>query len=203
MIPLLVAVSLVQLLGDLVYVGNRFLGGSQPNRVTFFLGAAVPMIAVAIGIFIGETWALLPIFMVGFGPLLIFIASFFNPKAYWKLGTFDYVSGALAILALVLWWLTKEPAVAVLFAILSDWFVWLPTLVKAWKHPETETGIGYAIAVVNAAIGVTILQAYDFTHSGFLIYTVVINLCLTIAVYRKNPFRKLRSEHSFIQESPK
>ena len=199
MIPLLVAVSLVQLLGDLVYVRNTLLGRSQPNRVTFFLGAAVPMIAVAIGIFIGETWSLLPIFMVGLGPLLVFIASFFNPKAYWKLGTSDYISGALAVVALVLWWLTKEPAVAVLFAILSDWFVWLPTLIKAWKYPETETGIGYAIAVVNAAIGVAILQAYDFTHSAFLIYTVLINLCLTIAVYRKNPFRKLRSEHSFYE----
>ncbi len=157
------------------------------------------MIAVAIGIFIGETWSLLPIFMVGLGPLLVFIASFFNPKAYWKLGTSDYISEALAVVALVSWWPTKEPAVAVLFAILSDWFVWLPTLIKAWKYPETETGIGYAIAVVKAAIGVAILQAYDFTHSAFLIYTVLINLCLTIAVYRKNPFRKLRSEHSFYE----
>ena len=203
MIPLLIAVSLVQLLADSVYVRNTLLGRSQPNRVTFFLGAAVPMIAVAIGIFIGETWSLLPIFMVGFGPFLIFIASFFNPKAYWKLGAFDYVSGALAVVALVLWWLTKEPAVAVVFAILSDWFVWLPTLIKAWRYPETETGIGYAIAVVNAAIGVTILQAYDFTHSGFLIYTVFINLCLTIAVYRKSPFQKVRREHSFIREDSK
>lgn len=200
MVPLLIVVSLVQLLADLVYVRNTLLGRSQPNRVTFFLGAFVPAIAIAVGIFAGEFWALLPIFMVGFGPFLVFIASFFNPKAYWKLGTFDYVSGALAILALILWWLTKEPAVAVLFAILSDWFVWLPTLIKAWRYPETETGIGYAIAVLNAAIGVTILQVYDFTHSGFLFYTVFINLCLTVAVYRRSPFRKLRSEHSFKEE---
>ncbi len=196
MITLLILVSLIQLLGDLVYVRNTLLGKSQPNRVTFFLGAAVPMIAVAIGILIGETWSLLPIFMVGFGPLLIFIASFFNSKAYWKLGTFDYVSGALAILALILWWLTKEPAVAIIFAILSDWFVWLPTLIKAWRYPETETGIGYAVAILSAVIGVAILESHDFTHSGFLIYTVFINLCLTIAVYRKNPFQKLGREGS-------
>ena len=199
MIPLLIIISLLQFLGDLVYVRNTFLGRSQPNRVTFFLAAGVPAIAVAIGLIAGETWALLPIFMVGFGPLLIFIASFFNPKAYWRLDTFDYVSGAFAVLALVLWELTKEPSAAVAFTIISDMFIWLPTLVKAWKHPETETGIGYAIAFINAAIGITLLQVYDFTHLGFLAYTVLINLCLAVAVYRKNPFQKLRSEHSLTE----
>ena len=169
MIPLLLVISLAQFLGDWVYVRNTFLGRSQPNRVTFFLAACVPAIAIAIGLVAGETWALLPIFMVGFGPLLIFIASFFNPKAYWKLSASDYLSGALAVVALILWGLTKEPITAVAFTILSDLFVWLPTLVKAWKRPETETGIGYAIAIINAAIGITLLQAYDFTHLGFLV----------------------------------
>jgi len=201
MIALLVVVSLAQLfLGELVYVRNVFLGRSQPNRVTFFLWALVPAIAIAVGISVGETWALLPIFMVGFGPFLILIASFFNPKAYWKLGPFDYLCGLFAILAIVLWVLTKEPAIAVLFSILSDGFAGLPTLVKSWNHPETETGAGYAIAVLNALIGIMILRAYDFTHLGFIAYTVCINLSLSIAIYRKNPLHKMRTEYSFIEE---
>ncbi len=194
MIPLLIILSLIQFLGDLVYVRNTFLGRSQPNRVTFFLGACVPMTAVAIGLSVGEGWALLPIFMVGFGPLLIFIASFFNPKAYWKIGWFDYLSGLLAILALVLWFLFRQSAIAVVFTILSDLFIWLPTLIKSWKFPETETGIGYVTAVLNAVVGVGLLQSHDFIHSGFLFYAVVINICLSLAVYRKQPFQKFCRE---------
>ncbi len=198
MIPILIIISLIQLLGDLVYVRNTLLGKSQPNRITFFLGALVPTIAIMIGKSVGEGWGLLPIAMVGLGPLLIFIVSFLNPKAYWKLGLFDYVSGVLAILAFVMWIYFRQADVAVVFAILSDVFIWLPTLVKAWKYPETETGIGYAVAVPNATIGVIILQSYNFTHSGFLFYTILINLLLTIAVYRKHPFQKFKREHSFI-----
>ncbi len=196
MLTFLIILSIIQLWGDLIYVRNAFLGKSQPNRITFFLGGLVPMIAVAIGLSAGEGWALLPVFMVGLGPLLIFIASFFNSKAYWKLGLFDYVSGVLAILAFVMWIFFRQANVAVMFAILSDVFIWLPTLVKAWKYPETETGIGYAVAVLNATIGLIILQSYNFTHSGFLFYTVLINLSLTIAVYRKHPFQKLKRERS-------
>lgn len=194
---LVIILSLLQFFaGELIYVRNVFLGKSQPNRVSFFLWALVPAIAIAAGLSVGETWSLLPIFMVGFGPFLILIASFFNKKAYWKLGAFDYLSGLLAVLAIVLWMLTKDPAMAVLFAILSDGFAALPTLVKSWKYPESETGAAYAIAVLNAAVGVMLVQSHDFTHLGFIVYTVLINICLSIAVYHKNPLRKLRTEYS-------
>jgi hypothetical protein len=61
---------------------------------------------------------------------LIFLASFVNKKAYWKLEKFDYICGISSALALLLWWLTKEPAIAIVFAIISDAFAAIPTLIK-------------------------------------------------------------------------
>ena len=194
MLILLGFVFLLQFAGELVYVRNTFLGKSQPNRITFFLWAFIPAIALAAGISVGETWALLPVFMVGFGPFLILIASFFNSKAYWKLGYFDYFSGLLAVLAIVLWVLTKDPATAVLFSILADGFAALPTLKKSWQHPETETGLAYGLASLNATVGITVLHSFDFTNLGFLAYTVFINLCLAVSVYRKGFFSKVHVE---------
>jgi hypothetical protein len=52
----------------------------------------------------------LPVFMAGFSPLLIFIASFLIKKAHWKPSTFDYACGALSSLALILCYLTKDPS---------------------------------------------------------------------------------------------
>ena len=188
------------LVGELLYVRNTLLGKSQPNRVTFFLWAFIPAIAIAAGLSAGETWSLLPVFMVGFGPFLISLASFWNPRAYWKLGTFDYTAGVLALLAIVLWLLIDEPATAVFFSILADGFAGLPTLIKAWKHPETETGVAYAFATLNAIVGSTLVVSYDFTNFGFLAYTVAINFCLAFFVYRKNLLQKLRTEFSTIEK---
>ena len=36
-------------------------------------------------------------FTVGFGPLVVFAASFVNPKSVWKLGRLDYTCGALSV----------------------------------------------------------------------------------------------------------
>jgi hypothetical protein len=74
---------------------------------------------------------------------LIFLASFTNKKAYRKLEKIDYICGIFSALALVLWRVTKEPAVATIFAILSDGFAAIPTLRKGWRYPETETVLGF------------------------------------------------------------
>jgi len=82
--------------------------------------AISPLIATVAALSDGVHWAVLPVFMSGFGTLLVFIASFVNRKAYWKLEKFDYICGACSVLALVLRWITKEPTIAIIFSIISS-----------------------------------------------------------------------------------
>ncbi len=186
--------SILQFFGSLTYARNAYLGRSKPNRVTFFLWGTVPMIAVAIGLANGGWWALLPVFMAGFGPLLIFLSSFTNPNAYWKLTPFDYVCGFFAVAATLVWLSVNEPSLAIVLSICADLFAGIPTVIKCWKHPETETGIPYFIAFLTEVAGIFVLTTYSFPEYGFLVYLTLINLALFIGVYRRNPLRKLRAE---------
>ena len=196
MVPaILIVASIIQFMfGSVVYIRNTLLGRSKPNRVTFLIWAAGGLIGAAAGVAAGGGWALLPAFAAGFGPLLIFLASFRNPNAYWKLGRLDYVCGAFAVCALVLWAITNEPAIAVLFAILADGLAAVPTLLKAWRHPETETGTPYVLALLAAVLGTALTPAWSFSTIGFLVYLVAIDVLLMTAVYRRDPLGKLRRE---------
>jgi hypothetical protein len=71
-------------------------------------------------------------------------ASFYNPHAYWKIEKLDYICGIFSLLALLLWVITNEPLVAIIFAIISDILASIPTIIKAWKFPKSETTITYA-----------------------------------------------------------
>ncbi len=62
------------------YIRDTLKGDTKPNRVTFFIWAVAPLIATAAGLAKGVTWAVVPVFMAGFCPLLIFLSSFANPK---------------------------------------------------------------------------------------------------------------------------
>lgn len=177
--------ALIQFLGGAAYVRDTLRGETQPNRVTWLLWTVAPFIGTAAAISNGVGWAILPVFMAGFVPFLVFISSFVNKQAYWKLGTFDYACGSFSILALALWILTKDPIIAIFFAILADLLAALPTLVKAWAHPETETGWPYSTTIIGALLGFLVVKSWDFSEYAFSAYLILICSAILFAIYRR------------------
>ncbi len=186
--------AVFHVLGTSVYIKNTLRGYTQPNRVTYLIWAAGPLIAAAAGLASGAAWALLPVFMSGLGPFLIFLASFVNPRAYWKLGILDWTCGALAVAALVFWRITNEPNIAIVFAILADGLALLPTAIKSWKHPETETGTSYLTSLINVITGLIAAQTWAFAEVGFLLYLVVADGLPVIFIFRRGFFSRVRRE---------
>lgn len=179
----------VYLIGVFRYIQDTINGKTKPNRVTWLIWTLAPFIGTAAAIVDGVGWAALPVFIVGFGPLLVFIASFANPKAYWKLKNFDYICASLSVLALVFWTITKEPLVAIMFAIASDAFASVPTITKSWKHPDTESGVIYATALFNVFTGFFALEMFSASELAFPIYLILLNSTMIAIVY-KNQIRK-------------
>jgi hypothetical protein len=185
-LPYLVFVgAFVQLLGIYSYIKGTLLGITKPNKVTWLLWSVAPIIATFAAISDGVHWSVLPVFMSGFGPLLVFIASFVNKKSYWKLEKFDYLCGLCSVLALVLWGITKQPTIAIIFAIASDAFAAVPTLIKSWKYPETESTGPYTTGVFNSLTSFAAIKIWNFSALAFPIYLVLVNSSLFLTVYRK------------------
>src|SRR6185436_4831430 len=108
-------------------------------------------------------------------PVAIFAASFVNAQAQWRIGTFDIVCGVLSVAGLLLWLVTSEGNIAIVFAILADALAGIPTVVKAWKAPESESPTLFWFGIVNAAIGLLVVSAWDFEHYGFIAYILFAN----------------------------
>lgn len=181
----------ISLAGDFFYIKDTLLGHTKPNRITWFMWTLNPFIATAAQIVHGVGLSVLPVFLAGFGPLLVLLASFLNKKAYWKLTKMDYVYGALSLLALILWAITKNPAVAVIFAIISEGLASIPTVIKSWKHPETETGMLYILALVNQVIGLLIIRNWNFVSYSFGLYLLALYLIILLGIYRRKFFHPL------------
>ena len=182
---LVFAAAFAMLVATYVYVRSMFRGGAKPNRVTWLMWSVAPFIATAAAVSNGVGWATLPVFMTGISPLIIFSASFFTRKAYWKLGKFDYACGALSGLALALWYVTKDPNVAISFAIASDALASAPTFAKAWRYPETESPWPYVVGIFNALSSFGAITLWTFSAYAFPVYLAVISVLLCLAVFNK------------------
>ena len=166
--------ALLNLTGSLKYVFDTLKGKTRPNRISWFLWALAPLIAFSAELNQGVGLRSLMTFMVGFGPLMVVIASFISKKSVWKLTPFDYVCGGLSILGLLLWAITREGNIAIFFSILADGFAAVPTIVKSYKEPETESGLVFGLGIINAGITLLTINHWTFANYGFPLYILLI-----------------------------
>lgn len=177
--------ALLSLSGCFAYIRDMFRGKSKPNLVSWGLWAFAPLIATGAALSASaDLWATVRIFMSGFGPLLVFITSFFAPQSYWKLSFFDYACGILSLVALVAWLGAGSPVLAILLAAIADLFATLPTLIKAWKYPQTETLYTFFIGLFTATIVIPAIPVWNIENSAFQIYLLLANISLFFVVLR-------------------
>ena len=119
-------------------------------------------------------------FMVGLGPLMVLIASFINSKSTWSLSRLDYLCGALSLIGLLFWLITKEGNYAILLGITADLLAGIPTLVKAYKTPETESSPVFLFACASAVITLLTIKTWTFAFVAFPIY--IFAICATLYV---------------------
>ena len=172
----------IELIGSLSYVQETVKGRVKPNRISWLLWTLAPMIAFFAEIEQGVGLQSLLAFTVGFGPLLVFIASFVNKKSEWKLGKLDYICASLSLIGLLFWMLTKIGNTAIIFSILADATAAIPTLIKSFKFPETESPTVFLFGGINAAITLLTVKVWNFATYAFPIYILIICTVLVLLI---------------------
>lgn len=156
--------------GAVVYLRDTLRGTTQPNRVTWLLWAVAPLLAAAVALNGGAGLRALPTFMVGFMPLLIFIASFHNDAAVWKVRRMDYACGAVSVIGTVVWLVTRNGVLAISAAIAADFLAGVPTLMKSWTHPQTETVHSYIGALISMVVLLLTVDHWTFDVVAFPLF---------------------------------
>jgi hypothetical protein len=170
--------AVLNLLGSTGYAKDTLKGTTKPNRVTWFLWALAPMIAFSAEIKGGVGLRSLMTFMVGFGPMLVLAASFVNRKAYWKISRLDIACGALSVLALILWKITGTGDVAIALSIAADLLAGVPTVIKSYKEPKSESYQVFMFGAISAAITLLTIKHWTLASAGFPIYIFLICILL-------------------------
>lgn len=176
--------AIIGSLGGLYYLYETLLGKAQPNRITWLLWGIFPLIifvAQRVQGVAGVSWAS---FAAGFTPLLVVAASFFNKKAYWRSEPRDYGLMAAAIVGIILWALTDKPNLALLLSLLADVLASVPTLIKSYRHPHSESWIAYAVSALGFGISFLSIQTYRFESTAFVAYVFILNGSLAVLASR-------------------
>jgi hypothetical protein len=168
--------------GQAFYVVDTIRGRTQPNRVTWLLWGVAPLLAFAVEINKGVGLESVLTFTVGFGPLVVFAASFVNPKSVWKLSRLDYLCGALSVAGTVGWIVTRQGLVALAAAVVADALAGVPTIIKSWRHPESESASVYVGSCLNAVITLLTVKHVTAFVVTFPLYIAVLAFAESVLV---------------------
>jgi hypothetical protein len=187
--------------GSLIYARDTWRGTTQPNRVTWLLWAFAPLLAFAVELRSGVGLRTLTTFIIGFMPLVVFVASFHNPASVWKIRRIDYACGAMSLAGTAAWLATQNGVVAIVSAIAADFLAGIPTMIKSWTHPESETITSYIGAAVNSGLLLLTIDRWTTAVAAFPLFILCIATVQVIVVGGK-PGPRLRHARSRRRGSP-
>jgi hypothetical protein len=182
-------------IGTGLYARDTLRGTTSPNRVTWILWAIAPLLASAVEFHDGVGLRTLTTFMIGFMPVVVVIASFHNPSAVWKIRPIDYACGAMSVAGTVAWLVTQNGVVAIAASIAADFLAGIPTLMKSWSHPETESVASFIGAVVSSAILLLTVQHWTTAVVAFPTFILCVGSAEVVLVgLRPGPRLRARAQ---------
>ena len=156
------------------YMWATLKGHVQPNRVSWLLWGVLTLISFFASLDAGAGKEALLTLTISINRFIIFGLTFVNKKAYWKIIPRDYWLGAIAAVGLVLWMITGEGLLALGLAIFANFMAGLPTMIKAYQQPESESGTLFKLCLVNSMLALmTVQEGYTLGVLGFPLYLIV------------------------------
>lgn len=152
------------------YIKDIVHGSTRPNIVSWALWVLLLIISMVAQISAGASWSLT--FLIGdlIGTSFIFILCLLG-YGYRSYGWVEWVCFILAITAIIAWQLTRQPVLAIIFAIVADSMAAIPTVIKAYKDPWSENSSSWFIlcsAAVLAMLSTTIINSANLIFPAYL-----------------------------------
>ena len=177
-----IASGIIQIFSVVPYVQSMLRGHTRPNAVSNFLWAFMGVIAISAQISAGASWSLLFLMAVTFNTGLITFLALrgYGYKKYTKLDWFCLV---LAVAAILLWQITKEPVVALVLSVCADLLAAIPTIIKSYRDPQSELAFGWFLVTIAATLGILSSTIWDVANLIIPTYTLLESILITSLVF--------------------
>ncbi len=179
--------ALLVIVGHAPYLRDLLRRKIEPHAYTWFVWSIVSGITLAGQLASGAGWGALPTAVAEAFTILILLFSLrFGFKHVTRTDTIFLI---IALLGLIPWLLTKDPTLSVVIAVTIDLIAFVPTLRKAYLHPETETPLLYGTNVVRHVLSLLSLSSYNVATVLHSVAMLLANGAMTIILFAAR-FRK-------------
>ena len=164
------------------YIKSIISSTTRPSAVSWFGWALLFAIATVAQASKGIDWSLAVPLISTLSTTIIAFTALRLGRAVWTRA--DGICIVLGILAITLWAITREPLTAIIFSMIADLSVTIPTIVKTYQDPTSEPStlwVLYVIGVTSEVVATTDFTAYNLL---FPVYTIIGSAVIAALTFR-------------------
>ena len=172
---------LINLLGYVPYVQDIVKGRVKPQRITWGIWAALGSVVFANQVTNGGGWSVVFFGSTAFLTTLVFVLSL-------RRGTCggsktDRAMLLEAVALFVYWFLSRDSRTTTLIAVLIDAVGALPTIIKTFRKPKTETYPQWVMAGLGGLFALFAVAKADYILFVYPLYIIFVNATIIAAKY--------------------
>ncbi|MGL5943561.1 MAG: hypothetical protein ACRC2S_24995 [Waterburya sp.] len=176
-----IGAGLIGLSGFLPYILTTFQGKTRPNRATWWIWGILGVIQAVSYYYSGANNTIwVPIFY-GVCHIVTAILSLKYGEGGWN--KLDRLCLFGAGISLLLWWFFNAPFIALIFALVIDFFAALPTMFKSYYAPEQESCFSWSIFLLANTLNLVALEHWSFELLAYPLYLFASTLTISTILY--------------------
>lgn len=171
----------INLIGYIPYVHDILRHKVMPQRVTWGIWSILSTIAFANQVINGGGWS---VWFFGSSALMttmVFVLSI--NRGVGGASRLDKIMLAAAALLLVYWLTLHDTRLSTIFVILIDIVGAIPTVLKAYRRPDTESYPQWVMAAIGGFFSVLAIEKADYILFLYPLYIVAMNTIIVSAKY--------------------
>ena len=172
--------GLVILASFFPYTRDIFLGKTKPERASWFIWSILNLIIFSALLSKQANYSLVLPGSQALGDLFIFfLAIKYGVGGFLKR---DIIALIGAGIGLLLWYITKEPLIAVFIAIFIDGTGYFLTIAKTYENPDTETVSSWVLNFLGGLFACFAVGSLNASYLIFPVYICIGSLAILVAI---------------------
>src|SRR5260221_1657260 len=172
--------GLVALIGEFPYINDIVRNKTKPERATWLIYITLSGIAFFSQLAKGASNSLWLTGLESIGVLIIFLLSL--KKGVGGVNKRDKIILLTALAGLLLWYFTKEAAVALYIIIAVDLVGTIPTVIKSFEEPESETLITWLLSSIAGILSMIAVGKFSVVLLSYPFYIFLANGGVVMAI---------------------
>lgn len=171
-----IVATILVFIGYIPYTRDIIRGKTKPHMYSWFLWSFITFIVFALQVSGGAGSGAFVTLAAALCCFVVIILGFIY-KSKVEVVWIDTVFLVLAIIALGLWLIAKQPILSTILTTIIDLLAFAPTVRKSWNKPHSETLVFYYLNTFRFGLATVALQKYSIVTALYPITWAITN-CL-------------------------